>query len=110
MPTIESRNAHETAVLQAVSNIYQNYYVTANAFSFPETYNVTCPIMPGMVWQQGSRSQGGSTWDEKYVKGTACYPGMDVWKGQLISVEGYGTPVAVQGGYVINVKKEKSNG
>jgi hypothetical protein len=97
-----------SVLLNEAAWVYSNDYVTNNAFMFPETYNVTCPVMPGMVWQE--RANGGSVWNEKYIMdntdmANACYPGIDVWESQTISVAGYKPGPAVQGGYRINVKK-----
>lgn len=86
---------------------YQNYYVTENAFKFPYTYNVNCPIMPGMVWQENSKQQGnimGDAWNEPYIRDTACYPGIDVWSRQVISTRGYHTNTPVQDGYRTNTR------
>ena len=94
--------AYTSLGFMVAGSIYSNYYVTANAFSFPETYDVVCPLMPGMVWQQRCPDSG-AKWDEKYLKETACYPGLDVWKNQRITVTGYGDPKAVIGGYAINI-------
>ena len=101
----------------AYKTVYQNKYIFINGFRFPESYNVTLDVMPGMVWQDRSLTSDkpGGYWHEEYIttvdsKVYACYPGKDIWESAYVSSIGYKADRKLQGGYVINRKTEKTNG
>lgn len=98
---------------QAASSVYQDFFVSSNAFAFPRSYSVPSTIrIPGMVWQDATREQtksnpGAYRWSETYVENpdgtqTACYPGKDVWESASITQGGYKEDDKLKSGYVIN--------
>lgn len=94
---------------------YSDGFINSGALRFPD-YSVRMKTMPGMVWQERTRTRGKEfdTWKEPYIKDikgneTACYPGYGVWRDAYVSKTGYDNNTARinDGGYIINaVKKE----
>lgn len=75
--------------------IYQDAYVNGNAFSFPDTYEISTDIqIPGTRWQADTLIVGnGGHWKEDYIisvdgQTTAAYPGFDVWEKATVSKPG----------------------
>ena len=94
------------------NGVYQDYFIAANAFAFPLSYNIAVDMrMPGMVWQtMAAQTASSSTkWRETYIKDingeeTACYPGVEVWDTATISLGGY-EEKPLKGEYIINTNR-----
>ena len=85
--------------------VYQDISTTQNTFRFPESYNTdVSATIPGMVWQDVAKNaeNPGKYCKETHINKTACYPGYNAWRSQLISVRGYETPLSVLTGYIVN--------
>jgi len=102
-----------SAVEGAASSVYQDFYVTANGFHFPEDYQVDWKVIPGMCWQniEDPVNKPGDAWTEKYFstktgKVSACYPGYKIWEAVDVS-KPEKKKVKANGGYVTNAKKVK---
>ena len=113
------------SVVQKLSQtIYQDFYIGANCFQFPEdaAYGVQQSLtVPGMAWQDETRSLVDDlksvTWEEKPITvqgangevSTACYPGWAAWSSEAnISQAGYELK-PLKNNYITNTKKETKN-
>lgn len=101
-------------VVNATENAYQDWYIASGRFSFPQDYNVTVDVVPGMAWQDLSRDSGytGVPWKEQYVldidnQPTATYPGYSIWSQATVSTRGNHRGAKLDhGGYATNTPKE----
>jgi len=94
-------------VKQAATYIYQDAYITVNAFAFPP-YNVLLSVVPGMMWQADNhdRKHIGRNWKEEPIVSvigttTMCYPGLQVWKNAKVSYRN-NVKLTLIDGYVTN--------
>lgn len=121
LPPTQANAAPASAVAPAAASnaarrSYQDWFITGNQFAFPKTYNVSMPIVPGMVWQE--RTKGNTPewmpWKEVYMddgKGniTACYPGYDIWENAVVTARGDKRDYKKlnAGGYVTNAEHKE---
>ena len=98
-------------LFSAAQSVYQDYYISMNGFSFPESYNVPQNIkVPGMLWQVATEQSGkGKFWKEQELTRpdgviTMCYPGYNVWINATVSQRNYKT-VKLNTGYITNVSE-----
>lgn len=111
---VKNYNTSETDVLTgALHTAYQDYYIVNNSFKFPESYDVSLEVMPGMMWQEYSEASEspGDRWNEIPVvsidnKKSSCYPGQAIWDSATISKSRY-RKVDLKSGYITNTKHNK---
>ena len=110
----ESLEGHEDMGVQATgqvnnlsNSIYQDAYITLNAFTFP-TYSVTLNNVPSMMWQADNHDKHLDTfWQEQEIisvtgSTTMCYPGLYAWSKATVSYRN-NEKLTLNDGYIINI-------